>query len=85
MRVLAAALLALLGAGCAHTEVTVLFGPRTNRDYTELVGNLSVVRKLPGRKVCAYEHQSEIRNGPPFNDVEEQTSDFAGCGIRWSK
>lgn len=82
MRLLA--LCALL-CGCAHTEVTVLFGPRTNGYYTELAGNLSVVRKLPGRKVCAYEHQSEVRNGKPFNDTPEQTSDFLGCGIRWSK
>ena len=65
-------------------EVTVLFGPRSNREYTEIAGSLTVVRRLEGRKVCAYVHESEIRNGYPFNDREEQTSDFAGCGIRWS-
>lgn len=84
MRILALAL-SLLLAGCSHTEVTVLFGPRANGYYTELAGSLSVVRKLEGRKLCAYQHESEIRNGAPFNDIPEQTSDFLGCGIRWSK
>lgn len=76
---------ALLLCGCSHTEVTVLFGPRSNREYTELAGSLSIVRRLPGRKVCAYVHESEIRNGTPFNSRPEQTSDALMCGFRWSK
>lgn len=79
-----AALLALSLCGCSSMEVTVLFGPRSNREYTELAGSLTVVRRFEGRKVCAYVHESELRNGAPFNDRPEQTSDFAGCGIRWS-
>jgi hypothetical protein len=71
--------------GCAHMETTILVGPRSNRDYTELAAQLTVVRKFSGRKLCAYHHESEIKNGQPFNDRPEQTSDFAGCGIRWSK
>jgi hypothetical protein len=62
----------------------LLVGPRTNGDYTELAAQLSVIRHFSGRKVCGYFHESEVRNGQPFNDRPEQTSDFAGCGIRWS-
>jgi hypothetical protein len=71
--------------GCAHMETTILVGPRSNRDYTELAAQLTVVRKFSGRKLCAYHHESEIKNGRPFNDNEEQTSDFFGCGIRWAQ
>jgi hypothetical protein len=73
----------LLLAGCARTEVQLLVGPRTNREYTEVAANISVVRKFNGRRVCAYVHESEVKNGAPFNRNEEQTSDFVGCGLRW--
>jgi hypothetical protein len=75
----------LLLAGCSRMEVTALFGPRTNGYYTELAAQLHVVGKLNGRRVCAYAHESEIKNGAPFNDTPEQTSDFLGCGLRWSR
>jgi hypothetical protein len=78
-----AALLALLLTGCASTEATLLVGPRSNGEYTEIAANLSVVRKFSGRKVCAFIHESEVRNGRPFNGREEQTSDFVGCGLRF--
>jgi hypothetical protein len=81
-------LLAALAAaltGCAQMETTILVGPRTNREYTELAAQLTVVRKFSGRKLCAYHHESEIKNGQPFNDDPEQTSDFFGCGIRWAQ
>ena len=80
-----ALLLALLLSGCAGTEATLLVGPRSNREYTEIAANLTVVRKFSGRKVCGYVHESEVRNGVPFNNRPEQTSDFAGCGLRFGK
>jgi hypothetical protein len=80
-----ALLAVLLLAGCSTVDVTLLVGPRTNREYTEIAANLSVVRKFSGRRVCGYVHESEVKNGGPFNDNEEQTSDFLGCGIRWSR
>jgi hypothetical protein len=82
-KALLAALLAL--TGCAQMETTILVGPRSNREYTEIAAQLTVVRKFSGRKLCAYHHESEVKNGDPFNDDEEQTSDFLGCGIRWSQ
>ncbi len=81
MRVLI--LLPLLLAGCSSAEVTLLVGPRSNREYTEIAANLTIARRFKDRKLCAYVHESEVRNGPPFNQHEEQTSDFVGCGLRW--
>lgn len=79
------AALAVALSGCAHTEVTLLFGPRTDGHYTELAGNLTVLRRMGGRKVCAWEHQSEVRNGPPLNNRPEIHTDMLGCGLRFSR
>lgn len=84
-KTLLAALVVAL-SGCSSMEVTVLFGPRSNRDYTELAGSLSVIRRLPGRKVCGYTHQSDVFSGEPFRpERPEVQTDMLGCGIRWSK
>jgi len=61
-----------------------MFGPRWNGYTTEFAGTFEIARRLPGRAICSYRHESEVFNGEPFHpERSEQTSDMLGCGIRW--
>lgn len=82
MRLVLAA--SVLLCACA-SETTLLVGPRYNGHYTEIAAQITVAYRMGDKGVCAYQHQSEVRNGPPFNDKPEQTSDFLGCGWRWDE
>lgn len=80
----AALLLPVLCAGCAHTEVTALFGPRqVDRDNSDFSLTLQVIERFGKHGACGYVHDSEVFHGPPFNHHDELTTDQIGCGVRF--
>ena len=82
MKLLAA--LAFLLAGCAHTEVTVMFGPRSVEGETDLGAFLMISQPFGKRGVCSvYMHESSPLKGEPFNNRDEIDSNAAMCGVRW--
>ena len=80
-------LLPLIAAvtGCTHTEVTVLFGPRTSEGETDLALTFQVLQQIGESRVrCGYAHSSAIDKGEPFHpEREEITFDHLGCGLKW--
>ena len=76
-------LLCVLLAGCARTEVTVLFGPRRVDGDTAPGAMLQVSRLFGRHGICAYVHQSDPTSGRPFNDRYDSNSDLGACGLTW--
>ena len=76
-------LLCVLLAGCARTEVTLLFGPR-RVDGVMAPGAMLQVSQLFGRHgICSYVHESDPTSGKPFNDRYDPDSDLGACGLTW--
>ena len=83
LRSLVLLLLACL-SGCAHTEVTALFGPReVNHNDAQFSLTLEVIERFGKHGACGYAHDSEVFHGVPFNDHSETTFDQVGCGVRF--
>lgn len=78
-------LLSFLLCGCSHTEVTVLFGPRSVEGSTDLGAFLMVSQPFGKRGVCAFTHESSPLKGAPFNDRDELDVNAGMCGLRWGK
>jgi hypothetical protein len=81
---LAAALLTLALAGCAHgPELTVLVGPKRIENNVEPALTLMLIQRFGEHGACGWAHSSEPGKGWPFNDEPEMVLDGAGCGVRY--
>jgi hypothetical protein len=75
--------LSLAIAGCAHTELTVLLGPRSVDGDSAPGGFLQLSRRFGRHGICSYVHTSDPTSGRPFNNRHDPNEDMAGCGFTW--